>query len=114
MQLAKFGYQADLAVDGRGAVEAAQAHPYDVILMDCQMPELDGYEATRRLRAWENQRRDAGEKFEPAYVIAMTANAMRGDRDACIAAGMNDYVSKPVRTHELAAAIARAPAAQAG
>jgi PAS domain S-box-containing protein len=114
MQLAKFGYQADLAVDGRGAVEAAQAHPYDVILMDCQMPELDGYEATRRLRAWENQRRDAGEKFEPAYVIAMTANAMRGDRDACIAAGMNDYVSKPVRTHELAAAISRAPAAQAG
>jgi len=111
MQLAKFGYKADLVDDGLAAVAAVKAGPYDVVLMDCQMPELDGYGATRQLRAWEAQRRDAGEKFEPLYIIAMTANAMQGDRDACIAAGMNDYVSKPTRPPELAAALARAPAA---
>jgi len=110
MQLAKFGYKADLVGTGLAAVQAAQTQAYDIVLMDCQMPEMDGYEATRVLRQWEVKRRDEGEKFEPIFIIAMTANAMQGDRDACLAAGMDDYVSKPVRPQELAAAIARAPA----
>jgi CheY-like chemotaxis protein len=111
MQLAKFGYEPDVVADGLAALDAAQKGKYDVVLMDCQMPELDGYAVTRRLRLWEAGRRDAGEKFEPLHIIAMTANAMQGDREKCLEAGMDDYVSKPVRPQELAAAIARAPAA---
>jgi CheY-like chemotaxis protein len=71
--------------------------------MDVQMPQLDGLEATRRIRG--NGRRD-----DP-WIVAMTANAMAGDRDACLAAGMNDYISKPIRPAELSAALARAPGA---
>jgi PAS domain S-box-containing protein len=108
MQLAHLGYMVDIVADGRAALEAAQAHPYDVIFMDCQMPEMDGYEATRQLRAWEQTRRAAGEKLAPLHIIAMTAAAMTGDREACLAAGMDDYISKPVQAAELAAAIARA------
>jgi CheY-like chemotaxis protein len=111
LQLAKFGYQADVVADGRAALAAVQTKPCDIVLMDCQMPELDGYEAARRIRSWEAERRNAGEQHEPVYIIAMTANAMEGDREACLAAGMNDYVSKPVRAPDLAAAIARAPMA---
>ena len=107
MQLARMGYMIDIAADGRAALAAAQAHPYDVVLMDCQMPEMDGYEATRHLRAWEQTRRAAGEECAPLHIIAMTASAMAGDREACLAAGMDDYVSKPVQVGELAAALAR-------
>ena len=107
MQLARLGYMVDITVDGRAALEAAQAHPYDVVLMDCQMPEMDGYEATRHLRAWEQTRRAAGENISPLYIIAMTASAMAGDREACLAAGMDDYISKPVQSSELIAALAR-------
>ena len=70
--------------------------------------ELDGYEATRHLRAWEQTRRAAGGEVVPLYIIAMTAAAMTGDREACLAAGMDDYISKPVQSGELAAALARA------
>ena len=108
MQLARLGYRVNIVADGRAAIEAAEAHPYDVVLMDGQMPEMDGYEATRHLRAWEQTRRAAGGKVMPLYIIAMTAAAMTGDRDACLAAGMDDYVSKPVQASELAAAIVRA------
>jgi signal transduction histidine kinase/ActR/RegA family two-component response regulator len=100
------GFSADVAANGREAVEAVARGTYDVILMDVQMPELDGLEATRRIRAAEPAVRP--------WIIAMTANAMEGDRDACLAAGMDDYVSKPIRPDALAAALAQvAPGATA-
>ncbi|HET9853241.1 MAG TPA: GAF domain-containing protein [Candidatus Limnocylindrales bacterium] len=99
--LGTMGYGADVAGDGLQAIEALARTPYDVILMDVQMPELDGLEATRRIRArWPDR---------PVHIVAMTANAMAGDRDACLAAGMNDYVSKPIHAADLASALERAP-----
>ena len=99
--LSNMGYTADVAPDGRRAVEAVEGGNYDVVLMDVQMPELDGLEATRRIRArWPHRR---------LHIVAMTANAMAGDRDACLAAGMNDYISKPINPTILAEALARAP-----
>ncbi|MBP6307714.1 MAG: response regulator, partial [Opitutaceae bacterium] len=95
--LKKLGYHADVVANGFEVLSAARRTDYDVILMDCQMPEMDGYEATRRLRL-------DGRKMK---VIAMTAHAMEGDRDACLSAGMDDYVSKPIRLPELQAALAR-------
>ncbi len=101
--LQQLAYVADVAGDGLQAIEAIEREPYDVVLMDVQMPELDGLEATRRIRArWPDRR---------LPIIAMTANAMAGDREACLAAGMNDYISKPIRPAELAAALARVPSA---
>jgi PAS domain S-box-containing protein len=111
MQLAKFGYQVHIVANGKEAVAAGKSGNYDVILMDCQMPDLDGYEASGQLRAWEHERRDRGEVFTPLHIIAMTANAMQGDREICFAAGMDDYITKPVRQSELAAALARTPCA---
>jgi signal transduction histidine kinase/DNA-binding response OmpR family regulator len=99
--LSNMGYSADVAGDGVQALAALEAADYDVVLMDVQMPELDGLEATRRIRAERADR--------PVHIVAMTANAMAGDREACLAAGMNDYVSKPIRPAELAAALQRAP-----
>ncbi len=99
--LGNMGYTTDIAGDGIQAIDALKATDYDVVLMDVQMPQLDGLEATRRIRAtWPDR---------PLRIVAMTANAMAGDRDACIAAGMDDYISKPIRTEELAAALARVP-----
>ncbi|HEX2755293.1 MAG TPA: response regulator [Candidatus Limnocylindrales bacterium] len=98
--LERMGYTADVAVNGLEAIEALERAPYDVVLMDVQMPELDGLEASRRIRSrWPDGN---------LRIVAMTANAMEGDRDACIAAGMDDYVSKPIRPDELAAALAAA------
>jgi PAS domain S-box-containing protein len=101
--LAQMGYEADLAGNGIEAIEAVERQSYDVVLMDLQMPEMDGLEATRAIRAREPE---AGPR-----IVAMTANAMDGDREACFAAGMDDYVSKPIRVAELVAALERAPAA---
>ena len=104
--LANMGYTADVVGDGLQAIDAVEGGDYDVVLMDVQMPELDGLEATRRIRStWPDR---------PLHIVAMTANAMAGDRDACLAAGMNDYVSKPIRPAELAAALARAPSPVGG
>jgi len=114
MQLQKFGYRPDIVENGLQAVAAARAQIYDVVLMDCQMPELDGFEATRQIRAWEAGQRARGEAVRPLRIIAMTANAMVGDREECLAAGMDDYISKPVRPPELAAALARVSVAQPG
>ncbi len=92
----------DLVEHGAAAVAAAKDNRYDCILMDCQMPKMDGFEATRQIRAHE---RDAGRS--PVRIIALTANALAGDRERCLAAGMDDYLSKPLRSADLAAALAR-------
>jgi CheY-like chemotaxis protein len=96
--LERLGYKADVAANGLQVLSALQSHPYDVVLMDVQMPDMDGLEATRRIRRMPG--------CQP-YIIAMTAHAMKGDREECLEAGMNDYVSKPVRIEELQIAIER-------
>jgi two-component system sensor histidine kinase/response regulator len=106
--LEKCGYQADTVADGNAVLEALSCTPYDIILMDCQMPEMDGYEATRAIRKREQSSDKSGHaRNTPVYIIAMTANAMQGDREKCLAAGMDDYLSKPVRGPELQAALER-------
>jgi CheY-like chemotaxis protein len=89
------GYQVSAVANGREAVDAAAARDFDLILMDVQMPAMDGFEATRLLR----EREQSGARRVP--IIAMTANAMRGDREQCLAAGMTGYLSKPIRPEEL-------------
>jgi PAS domain S-box-containing protein len=96
------GYRADLAANGLEVLEAVARQPYDIILMDVQMPEMDGCEATERLRAMT-----VAGGVRP-WVIALTANAMQGDREHCIAAGMDDYINKPIKIAELGAALERA------
>jgi signal transduction histidine kinase/DNA-binding response OmpR family regulator len=99
--LSKMGYRADVAGNGLEVIQAVERQPYDVILMDVQMPEMDGLEATRRLCAQL-------EAPQRPRIIAMTANAMQGDREMCLAAGMDDYLSKPIRVEELVKALSRA------
>ena len=99
--LDQLGYRADVASNGVEALEALERQPYDVVLMDVQMPELDGLEASRRIgERWPVEIRPR--------IVAMTANAMPEDREACFAAGMDDYVAKPIRPNELAQALRRA------
>ena len=92
--LKKAGHRVDLAGDGVEAVEAVRSRHYDLVLMDVQMPEMDGVEATRRIRALDGER-------SRIPIIAMTANAMQGDRESYLAAGMDDYVSKPIEWNNL-------------
>ena len=95
--LSKAGYRADVAANGREALEALERIAYNLVLMDCQMPDMDGFEATRKLRS-----PDSTALNRNVPVIAMTANAMSGDRERCMASGMDDYLSKPVKPRELA------------
>jgi CheY-like chemotaxis protein len=106
--LSQMGYRADVAGNGLEAIQAVERQRYDVILMDVQMPEMDGLEATRRIcQRWTTTERPR--------IIAMTANAMQGDREMCLAAGMDDYLSKPIRVNELVDALSRgAPKAAYG
>ena len=102
LMLAKLGYRADIVANGHEALEAVRRQHYDVVLMDVQMPEMDGLEASRQIVAqWRNRR-------DRPWIIALTANAMQGDRELCLAAGMDDYITKPMKTEELSAAMDRA------
>jgi len=98
--LAKLGYSADVACNGLEALDSAAKGSYAAVLMDCQMPEMDGYAATRELR-----RREGTTRHTP--IIAMTASALKEDRERCLAAGMDDYISKPVRLDDLDATLSR-------
>jgi CheY-like chemotaxis protein/HPt (histidine-containing phosphotransfer) domain-containing protein len=100
--LEKLGYRADVAANGLEALEALERQTYDLLLSDVQMPEMDGLEATRQILA----RWPEGER---PWIVAMTAEAMSGDRERCLEAGMNDYLAKPIRVDELVAAIKRTP-----
>jgi signal transduction histidine kinase/ActR/RegA family two-component response regulator len=99
--LERFGCRVDVAANGNEAVEMIQLLPYDLVFMDCEMPDMDGFEATAMIRA--NERITGGR----LPIIAMTAHAMEGDREKCLAAGMDGYISKPVRMEQLHAALQR-------
>jgi CheY-like chemotaxis protein len=95
----KLGYPVDLVANGREAIDALGGSSYSLVFMDCQMPEMDGFEACREIR-----KLDGGARIP---IIAITANAMKGDRERCLAAGMDDYVSKPFKQEDLRVVIER-------
>lgn len=100
--LKKLGYEVDIVDDGAAAVVACAAEEYDAVLMDVMMPGVDGYQATGLIRDHER-----AERLRPVPIIGLSARAMAGDRDIAFEAGMNDYLTKPVRTPELEAALER-------
>jgi CheY-like chemotaxis protein len=100
IMLRNLGLEVDVTTNGREALEAWERDRHTLIFMDCQMPELDGYQATREIRRREGRERRTA-------IVAMTAEAISGDRESCLAAGMDDYVSKPVRREVLVRVLAR-------
>ena len=102
--LQKAGFNIDLAADGLEAVEAHRAHPYDLILMDCQMPIMDGFEAASLIRKME-------QGVQPV-IVAVTANALVGERERCLSAGMDDYLSKPFQAEQLISVVRKWAAAR--
>lgn len=113
MQLEKLGFQGDGVADGAEVLKALKRTNYDIILMDCQMPELNGYEATWQIREAEKKASQEGSAAHRVYVIAMTANTKADNRTRCSQAGMDDYIGKPVELPELEAALHRALADRA-
>jgi len=106
--LQQFGFKADIANNGLAALGALERQPYDIIFMDVQMPELDGLETTRRIRQRQQDPSAIAHFQRPIMIVAMTANAMHGDREKCVAAGMDDYIPKPVRPEAIQELIERA------
>jgi CheY-like chemotaxis protein/HPt (histidine-containing phosphotransfer) domain-containing protein len=104
---AQMGYRIDVAADGIEAIQAWESRHYDIVFMDVQMPEMDGLEATRCIRLRENELARTSNRKPPITIIAMTASAMMGDRETCLKAGMDDYLSKPVRPEAVQAALLR-------
>jgi signal transduction histidine kinase/CheY-like chemotaxis protein len=104
--LRALGFDTEISPDGRAGVEAAFSRDYDIILMDCQMPEMDGFEATAEIRAREQAARSYGSPTRRT-IIALTANAMQGDRERCLEAGMDDYLAKPFRKDQLERVLAK-------
>ncbi len=102
LQLKRLGYQVDVVANGAEAVEALRTSRYNLVLMDCQMPVMDGYEATRHIRSGE------ANVIDPKVtIVALTANAIKGDSERCLEAGMNDYIAKPIRVNDLAVTLSR-------
>jgi CheY-like chemotaxis protein len=100
--LRTLGHTVDVCADGRSGVEAAATGSYAVVLMDCQMPGMDGFQATAAIRAWEDTAHANGSpSCTRLPIIALTANALESDRERCLAAGMDDYLSKPFRKEQL-------------
>jgi PAS domain S-box-containing protein len=120
LQLRKLGHTADSVGNGVEVLEAIKRVPYDVVLLDCQMPVLDGFQAAHSIRQSEQEAAAAGPHRPPLHIVAMTANALAGDREQCLAAGMNDYLIKPVRLPDLERVLRRSidrpvpPAASSG
>jgi two-component system sensor histidine kinase/response regulator len=110
-QLRQLRYRADTVANGLEVLEALQLVSYDIIFMDCQMPEMDGFEATRQIRKQEQSLEQPCPWKSPVYIVALTANAMQGDSEKCLAMGMDDYLSKPVRRSELQAVLERSKVA---
>jgi light-regulated signal transduction histidine kinase (bacteriophytochrome)/CheY-like chemotaxis protein len=106
-QLRRLRYRADAAANGREVLDALKRIPYDLIFMDCQMPEMDGYEAAKAIRERENRSDALRPRNSPVHIIALTAHAMQGEREKCLAAGMDDYLTKPIQPAELKAALER-------
>ncbi len=101
--LKHFGCTSDVAVNGEEALAALRRQRYDLVLMDCQMPEVDGFAATREIRKWEV----SGERADRIPIVALTANALKGDRERCLDAGMDDYLCKPIEAGALRELLAR-------
>ena len=104
--LSYIGCHADVAKNGLEALERLTSDGYDLVLMDCQMPDMDGYEATAAIRKEEDVRRERGESRH-VPIVALTAYALEGDREICLKAGMDDYLSKPFKVDELRAALSK-------
>jgi signal transduction histidine kinase/DNA-binding response OmpR family regulator len=100
--LERLGCRVDVASNGHEALKMVQSIPFDIVFMDCQMPEMDGFEATRAIRAWEGASRVGQSPVTRLPIVALTANAMQGDRERCLAAGMDDYLTKPLARSDLA------------
>jgi PAS domain S-box-containing protein len=106
-QLRKLGYGADVVANGIEVLQSLQQMSYDIIFMDCQMPEMNGYEASQAIRKAEQDPKQPCPWKSPVYIIAMTATAMQGDREKCLDAGMDDYISKPAQVSDIQAALQR-------
>ena len=100
--LERLGCRVDVASNGHEALKMVQSIPFDIVFMDCQMPEMDGFEATRAIRQWEGASRIGQSPMTRLPIVALTANAMQGDRERCLAAGMDDYITKPLARADLA------------